>query len=46
MLEAGLRVPLTENILFTPFSQRFFTQLDKVLTWCPLGAQYFTFART
>ena len=46
MREAGLRAPLTENILFTPFSQRFFTQLDKVLKWCPLGAQYFTFART
>lgn len=46
MREAGLRAPLTENILFTPFSQRFFIQLDKVLTWCPLGAQYFTFART
>jgi SAM-dependent methyltransferase len=46
MREAGLRAPLTENILFTPFSQRLFTQLDKVLKWCPIGAQYFTFART
>jgi SAM-dependent methyltransferase len=46
MRKAGLHAPITQNILFTPFSQRFFTQLDAVLKWCPLGAQYFTLGRT
>ena len=45
MDKAGLRGAHTENVLFTPFSQRFFAWLDRALKWCPLGAQYFTFAR-
>lgn len=45
MREVGLQAPLTENILFTPFSERFFTRLDTMLSWCPFGAQYFTYAR-
>lgn len=44
MRAAGFGATHTEHILFTPFSQRFFRWLDRIMKWFPMGAQYFTLA--
>ena len=42
---AGLRGGRHEFILFTPFRAPIFRQLDRLLRWLPLGAQYVASAR-
>lgn len=36
---------ITRNILFTPFANRFFRIVDKILWWCPFGAQYYIYGK-
>jgi SAM-dependent methyltransferase len=40
----GIRKFKTRNILFTPFSSRFFRKLDNLLGRLPFGAQYYVLA--
>ncbi|TAK73161.1 MAG: class I SAM-dependent methyltransferase [Gammaproteobacteria bacterium] len=41
LARAGFSHTKSRNILFTPFSHFFFRWLDKILGWCPFGAQYY-----
>lgn len=34
----------TDYLFFTPFKNRLFRKMDQLLSWCPLGAQYCTYA--
>ena len=43
--ECGLDQISSNYILFVPFNLKIFRLLDKVLSWLPLGAQYFTYGK-
>jgi SAM-dependent methyltransferase len=44
MLQAGFNKVGSRFIFFTPFSPRIFRWIDKMLWWCPFGAQYYSVA--
>ncbi len=44
MIQSGFGVAKSRFFLFTPFASSFFRWVDKILGWCPLGAQYYTIA--
>lgn len=44
MIESGFKTAKSRYFLFTPFALSIFRWIDKILWWCPLGAQYYTIA--
>lgn len=45
MKNAGFTKIGSKFIFFTPFAAKFFRWFDKLLWWCPLGAQYYCIAK-